>query len=484
MKRSTKKGFTIVELVIVIAVIAILAAVLIPTFSSLIKKANLSSDHQAVRNMNIALATDEASNGKPQNLLEATMNMAKAGYDFENYKPLSKDYRFFWDQVNNKIVLAEKETGKIVYPKEYEGKTLSADFKSLYRDQLISTEKISDFEEKIDAAADKVVSIETADELAALSALVNGETEKANDFAGYTFNLKANETYNLAETVWIPVGEAEGAPFRGTINGNGATISGLTTEGYTTDVANASTLSSGQTGVTYGFVGFAENATIKDLKFDGADIQLGNTGKEMGLVVGTAMGGVTVENCTVTNSTIVGKTKVGGIVGYVNSEGTDVSGTNTVIIKNCHFDGTLEAKDTGSSVRAGGIVGAMILNNGNYATISNCTVSGTIIAEDIAGALVGHLYNATGLKVDNCTVTATLTAEYTGAIVGYWANSTPFVEIGENVMVGETEITAPTDDLFGCFSKNTYNLKTTAGTYEFECETAGTGDEANKWIKQ
>ena len=37
MKRN-KKGFTIVELVIVIAVIAILAAVLIPTFSSLIRR--------------------------------------------------------------------------------------------------------------------------------------------------------------------------------------------------------------------------------------------------------------------------------------------------------------------------------------------------------------------------------------------------------------------------------------------------------------
>ena len=40
MKNLRKKGFTIVELVIVIAVIAILSAVLIPTFSSLIKKAN------------------------------------------------------------------------------------------------------------------------------------------------------------------------------------------------------------------------------------------------------------------------------------------------------------------------------------------------------------------------------------------------------------------------------------------------------------
>ena len=51
MKNLKKKGFTIVELVIVIAVIAILSAVLIPTFSNLIKKANLSADQQAIRNM-------------------------------------------------------------------------------------------------------------------------------------------------------------------------------------------------------------------------------------------------------------------------------------------------------------------------------------------------------------------------------------------------------------------------------------------------
>lgn len=51
MKKFTnKKGFTIVELVIVIAVIAILAAVLIPTFSSVIEKANLSSAQQKARN--------------------------------------------------------------------------------------------------------------------------------------------------------------------------------------------------------------------------------------------------------------------------------------------------------------------------------------------------------------------------------------------------------------------------------------------------
>ena len=40
MKKSTKKGFTLVELVIVIAVIAILSAILIPTFGNVISNAN------------------------------------------------------------------------------------------------------------------------------------------------------------------------------------------------------------------------------------------------------------------------------------------------------------------------------------------------------------------------------------------------------------------------------------------------------------
>jgi len=45
-----KKGFTIIELVIVIAVIAILAAVLIPTFSNVISKANASAALQEANN--------------------------------------------------------------------------------------------------------------------------------------------------------------------------------------------------------------------------------------------------------------------------------------------------------------------------------------------------------------------------------------------------------------------------------------------------
>ena len=119
MKNSSKKGFTIVELVIVIAVIAILAAVLIPTFSGLVKKANLSADKQAVREMNSALATDEAKNGKPADIIAALEVLAKAGYNVEkDYVALVEGYVFYWDSSENRVILYNETGKKVEYPED------------------------------------------------------------------------------------------------------------------------------------------------------------------------------------------------------------------------------------------------------------------------------------------------------------------------------------------------------------------------------
>ena len=59
MRKTNKKGFTIVELVIVIAVIAILAAVLIPTFAGIVKKANDSAMDQELNAARTVLLAEE-----------------------------------------------------------------------------------------------------------------------------------------------------------------------------------------------------------------------------------------------------------------------------------------------------------------------------------------------------------------------------------------------------------------------------------------
>ncbi len=51
MRNTKKKGFTIVELVIVIAVIAILAGVLFPTFAGVVENAKKSAAMQEARNI-------------------------------------------------------------------------------------------------------------------------------------------------------------------------------------------------------------------------------------------------------------------------------------------------------------------------------------------------------------------------------------------------------------------------------------------------
>lgn len=123
MKRSNKKGFTIVELVIVIAVIAILAAVLIPTFANLIKKANLSSDEVAVRNMNTVLQAN-AVDGKPANLYEVRQLLSENGFNADkNMIPATKGYSFLWNSEKNVMMLVD-ENDEVVYPEDCKGTAL------------------------------------------------------------------------------------------------------------------------------------------------------------------------------------------------------------------------------------------------------------------------------------------------------------------------------------------------------------------------
>ena len=92
-KKNNRKGFTIVELVIVIAVIAILATVLVPTFGNIIEKANKTA------------AMQEARNELTQRFVENEEELGEldAIYKVDDYYFVVKDGNYVTDGDNLKV---------------------------------------------------------------------------------------------------------------------------------------------------------------------------------------------------------------------------------------------------------------------------------------------------------------------------------------------------------------------------------------------
>ncbi len=116
MKSKMKKGFTLTELVIVIAVIAILAAVLIPTYTTLVRKANISADTQLCKNMNTALATEQ----NVESMQQVVEILDDAGYGIGKFNPTTEDYRFVWDKDSNQILLLNEKMEVVSHAKDYD----------------------------------------------------------------------------------------------------------------------------------------------------------------------------------------------------------------------------------------------------------------------------------------------------------------------------------------------------------------------------
>ena len=105
-KNLKKKGFTLVELVIVVAVIAVLSAILIPTIGCFVEEAKETNDMATVRLLNTALVEDEASNGKSATMTDALAAMAKKGYLVDRLTPRSTG-EILWDSVSNRFMLVK-----------------------------------------------------------------------------------------------------------------------------------------------------------------------------------------------------------------------------------------------------------------------------------------------------------------------------------------------------------------------------------------
>lgn len=107
--RKNKKGFTIVELVIVIAVIGILTAVMIPTIIHLVGKANKASDNALVSNLNKAALLMETENQKkPATMHETVEGLENYGYKLDALVAKSDD-PLLYDLAKNQFLLDNAE---------------------------------------------------------------------------------------------------------------------------------------------------------------------------------------------------------------------------------------------------------------------------------------------------------------------------------------------------------------------------------------
>ena len=161
-RKSNKKGFTIVELVIVIAVIAILSAVMIPTFVGVVRRARLSSDESAVTHMNKAITMVSVEN-EPKTLDELIDALVEEGFNADDtLVPASKDHEYYWfyqaDKYN--VVVLVNENNEVVYPKN---ETLAADFAAA-----------ADTDKYCLRGADVYVDVEADDRKTLENALTNG----------------------------------------------------------------------------------------------------------------------------------------------------------------------------------------------------------------------------------------------------------------------------------------------------------------------
>ena len=109
MKRHNKKGFTLVELVIVIAVIAVLAAVLIPTFTSVLKNAEKSAAMQQIAASykealaNALIDDGEIHDGDSETVNGFTFEFANNGANASVTVP--QDFAFSVVSIQNGIVV-------------------------------------------------------------------------------------------------------------------------------------------------------------------------------------------------------------------------------------------------------------------------------------------------------------------------------------------------------------------------------------------
>ena len=220
---------------------------------------------------------------------------------------------------------------------------------------------------------------------------------------------------------WQPVGNSSSAAFKGILDGNGKTITGLWIKRGSTDYV--------------GLFGYTSGATIKNLTIVANTI----VGKDnVGALSGYGENS-TYTGVNITTTKIQGASNVGGLVGntgdnmnlsdntvvvVINATGDYVGGLigrndagNNLSISGCQVN---DSKITGNNY-IGGACGGIIGNHGQTNNISTCYIHADITGNNNVGGICGYSANNWHtVNLTNCGYIGNIYGtKFIGGLIGY-----------------------------------------------------------------
>jgi prepilin-type N-terminal cleavage/methylation domain-containing protein len=419
-RRARKKGFTLVELLVAVAILAILTAALLPRIMPFSNAARIASTSKELRNLNTVIEAWEVIEGE----------YPEPSLDLENPNSIAsvmQDHGINWTGDETGIV---DSWGNPYYYQSLGGGLyciISAGPDGvLGTDDDLYIDNFSNLSQGIPPIGMNEIIVPSSSNNANPGGDGPGPEHQAEVPDGHIgirtpaelASIGVDEDYPLdgnyivmkdldlsGYSNWNPIGnygaDSE-SKFTGTFNGNNYVISNLKISRPDTN--------------HQGLFGRADGGKIENLGLENVDI----TGRyRIGGLVGYNNNG-TLTNCYATGN-ITGDSNTGGLVGQNNGTITDCYATGKVTgdygtgglvgesdgtITDCYATGSV----SGNNDRIGGLVGR------NYGALTNCYATGEVTGGSNTGGLVGQNHST----ITDCYATGmVIGGSNTGGLVGY-----------------------------------------------------------------